>query len=343
MLRRSSRKRAVPSGRGDFVAPAAKRAVLPKSTGGTRSTYTPSDIIYTRAGTQSSSVTFSNVNQEAPTTTHAVPVLYLVADTMLNQHTMSSAFMASDNPPSATYSSSTVQEGNGISIHPISQTSKASDDLCRNVPITVKQKIVAGEYVDLASLLINTQGSSFDKHKIIVSQGEPLIQPKQQQHKIANITNWTDAFFVFINIYCAAHPHKFQDLLKYMYSIRLGAKRCDLGWKLYDEQFRLRMSQDPSNSWAVVDPDLLLLYMFSPPAVGGSSVVTDGHKCYSFNYHGNCLNQMCSYSHSYLRCFGPHPLFQYPRQNIVPNREGGNVRFQYPQVRPSFGSRAHVG
>ncbi|CAG2243366.1 unnamed protein product [Mytilus edulis] len=49
-----------------------------------------------------------------------------------------------------------------------------------------------------------------------------------------------------------------------MHSIRLGAKRCALGWKSYDEQFRLRMSQDPAGSWAVVDPELWLLYMYPP-------------------------------------------------------------------------------
>lgn len=43
---------------------------------------------------------------------------------------------------------------------------------------------------------------------------------------------------------------------------RLGVKRCSgLGWKIYDEQFRLRKPLDPTSSWSVVDLDLWLLYM----------------------------------------------------------------------------------
>ena len=354
MLRRSSRKRSVPAGRGDYVAPAAKRAVTVPNRNITGASVTTSnqpptyEIIYTRAGSQPTAVTVSSVSQ-VPATMHAAPVpqSVSVADSMLSPYAMSPTYvpLASINPPATTANTSSVQEGNDIHVplHTITLTSKASDDLCRNVPIAVKQKIVSGEYIDLASLLTNTQGSSIDKHKIIVSQGELLIQPNQQQLKITNISSWTNAFLVFISIYCTAHPHKFQDLLKYMSSIRLGAKRSAVGWKLYDEQFRLRMSQDPANSWAVVDQELWLFYMFSPPTVGGPSVVTGGYKCYSFNYHGRCFNQTCSYSHSCLRCFGPHPLIQCPRQNIVPNRAGGNVRFQQPQFRPRFGNRANVG
>ena len=52
-------------------------------------------------------------------------------------------------------------------------------------------------------------------------------------------------FFIFTSIYCTTHPLKF---LKYILCIRLGSKRCSGGWKAYDEQFRLRMVQDPSSS-----------------------------------------------------------------------------------------------
>jgi hypothetical protein len=41
-----------------------------------------------------------------------------------------------------------------------------------------------------------------------------------------------------------------------MNTVRLGAKRCgtnDFGWKQYDEQFRLRMIENPNANWAIVD------------------------------------------------------------------------------------------
>uniref|UniRef100_A0A8W8MG70 Uncharacterized protein n=1 Tax=Magallana gigas TaxID=29159 RepID=A0A8W8MG70_MAGGI len=55
-------------------------------------------------------------------------------------------------------------------------------------------------------------------------------------------SRWTDVFLVYASIYASAHPESVQGLLKYLHGIRLGASSCgegDLGWKKYDEQFRL--------------------------------------------------------------------------------------------------------
>ena len=47
-----------------------------------------------------------------------------------------------------------------------------------------------------------------------------------------------------------------------MHIVRLGASRINgLGWKTYDEQFRLKMGIDPVKSWEIVDQELWLLYM----------------------------------------------------------------------------------
>ena len=68
-------------------------------------------------------------------------------------------------------------------------------------------------------------------------QRQLVIQQKQQPN-IANIELWTDAFLIFLSIHCSAHAQKIQGLLKYMNTVRLGAKRCgtnNFGWKQYDE------------------------------------------------------------------------------------------------------------
>lgn len=41
--------------------------------------------------------------------------------------------------------------------------------------------------------------------------------------------------------------------------VRLSAKRSNLGWKSYGEQFRLRKAQDPFGYWWELDPELWLL------------------------------------------------------------------------------------
>ena len=146
-----------------------------------------------------------------------------------------------------------------------------------------QMSIIAGEYIDLALLLINSQASLSDNHTVIVSHGELLIEPKQQHKQIVNIETWTDAFLIFTSIYCTAHPLKFQDLLRYIHCIRLGSKRCSGGWKAYDKQFRVRMTQDPSSSWAVIDPELWLIYMKNLPSAYGNNFSTNlnrTYKCY---------------------------------------------------------------
>ena len=60
-----------------------------------------------------------------------------------------------------------------------------------------------------------------------------------------------------MGVFCSVHKGRFDELLKYLYSIRLGAKRATgLGWVLYDEQYRLKKVLDPSSSWAIVSPEL---------------------------------------------------------------------------------------
>ena len=195
------------------------------------------------------------------------------------------------------------------------ETCKASDDITRNVAHNIKQKIMLGEYVDLSSLLCNTLTND-GRHTISVVQGQLSIQPNQPQTKIVSIEMWTDAFLIFISIYCSAHPSLIQDLLKYMQSVRLGSKRCvGLGWKTYDEQFRLRKAQDPASSWSTIDIELWLLLMqplgnvqygaAAPRVMQNYGTVLN---CYAFNYNGSCTRQHCTYKHICLRCNGEHPV-----------------------------------
>ena len=125
---------------------------------------------------------------------------------------------------------------------------------------------------------------------------------------------WTDAFLIYFSIYCRAHPQKVQDLLKYMHTIRLGAKRCPLGWKTYDEQFRLRMANNPTNSWANINSELWLLSLHSGTSNSNSPSGSGIYKCYDYNYTGSCVKTACPYSHSCLRCYGQHAVIYCTRR-----------------------------
>lgn len=216
-----------------------------------------------------------------------------------------------------------------------------SDGIGDNVSNSIKTKIMAGEYIDLAILLTNSNATNMqDQQKIAFVNGELILQPKQNTPKITTIENWTDAFIIFMNIYCSIHVEKFPQLLKYLYTIRLGAKRSAFGWKSYDEQFRLRLATNPTLSWANIDQELWLLYMHG----NGGNQPTGINKvlrCYAYNYNGQCVNQNCKYSHSCLRCFGQHPVMNCPRQNarIIPSMEFGQRQFRPPTQRMGFRPR----
>jgi excinuclease UvrABC ATPase subunit len=162
MLRRSNRKRSVPAGKRDAITASAKRTLRnPHSTVGSSTSTAISgsaEIIYSRIGMPASFVRSISL----PTVTPSVHVSTIVTRNQANQQ------MSTVTSPSL---------GKQLA------------------PVNLKQKIIAGEYIDLVLLLINSQAFLSDKHTVIVSHGELLIEPKQQHKQIVNIETWTDAFF----------------------------------------------------------------------------------------------------------------------------------------------------
>lgn len=226
------------------------------------------------------------------------------------------------------------------------QIASASADISVHVSQNVKEKIQNGEYIDLSLLLVNNQNTADQAQKIVVQHGELVLQQKQNTNKIFSIEQWTTAFIIYASIYGRAHPETYNDLLKYMSMIRLGATRSinTLGFKMYDEQYRLRKSQDPLSSWGNIDVELWLLYM------GGNSYSSQGqtpnsalqpnntlYKCYKFNYEGNCFRKACFYKHLCIKCNGGHPAMSCPYKQVgglnqtrFENR--GNLRSRFPRM-----------
>ena len=223
------------------------------------------------------------------------------------------------------------------------ETIHPSDDISRHVAQNVKQKIISGEYIDMSTLLSNPHATNSNtlQHKVVMFEGELVIQPKQEVKKIISVESWTDAFIVFISVYCSVHTSQYQNLLKYMNIIRLSAKRSSgLGWKIYDEQFRMRKSKNPSIPWEIVDSELWLLYILSGNYSTSQNMGFRQNfnaiklKCYAFNYHGSCEKSPCMYHHSCLRCNGDHP--------IIYCASLGHNRYRVPVTRPQ-GRNVNVG
>lgn len=187
-----------------------------------------------------------------------------------------------------------------------------NDDIGLHVSDSNRQKILNGEYLDLSVLLPKNVNNTEPSHKVSIVDGELVVQPKTVKGKINDINSWTDAFNIYMSIFLTTHPEHTQGLLKYMQSVRLGASRSNgMGWKQYDEQYRLRKARYPSAPWGVIDTELWLLYMQAPAVQrtvpSNNPANSSTLKCYDFNYKGNCSRPQCRYKHICLRCNGNHP------------------------------------
>lgn len=144
-------------------------------------------------------------------------------------------------------------------------------------------------------------------------------------------------------IYGAIHPTKMIDLVKYIHTIRLGAARSKgLGWKKYDEQYRLRKTLAPESSWADIDAELWLIFMSGPtvsPYMASSTIAPSSRakhgKCFDFNFKGTCFRYSCSFAHSCLQCSGEHPSCQchlnnFNKQTFQPRMPTNPQSFPFP-------------
>lgn len=213
------------------------------------------------------------------------------------------------------------------------QVHSVSHDLGFNVSNKTKLKIANGEYVDLASLLSKPSDPESQSKQLSISDDKIIVGPKSSESKINDIQQWTDAFLVFASIYTAAHPSSVSGILKYLHTVRLGASRSGgTGWKNYDIQFRLKKETNPSMSWAIVDQELWLLYMYSSNlSISRSKYSTSltpnsSMKCYDFNYKTLCSRIQCPYSHLCLKCSKPHPFV---RCRISSNTSSNTFNFRY--------------
>ena len=90
---------------------------------------------------------------------------------------------------------------------------KKSNPIGTRVSQKVKDKIIADQYVDMATLIDHSQATDHSSH----SQGEMFIQvadniikpvPKKKATQPLDIKQWTKAFHLYMAIYTKAHPQE---------------------------------------------------------------------------------------------------------------------------------------
>ncbi|XP_033762663.1 uncharacterized protein LOC117344125 [Pecten maximus] len=222
------------------------------------------------------------------------------------------------------------------------------DAIGDHVPLKLREKIWAGEFIGLGVLLKSARDLTREMDQaggeIVMKGGKLVVQKHLESRPIYNINVWTSAFMVFTSILLEKQPGKAQELLKYMRDIRLAANRSGSSWVRYDEQYRIKKVRYPGSSWGVIDSELWLLYVTSQranalagqPRAGNDSNMSPGRtthagnisgghegdkkqtdnfrahgaECWGYNKGQCAFGPRCRYRHACSACGGQHPQTQ---------------------------------
>ena len=195
-----------------------------------------------------------------------------------------------------------------------------------HLPLAVKDKICKGDFVDFSNLLDSEALTAAPIPPWVVTQSGLLALQSPKQKKLETIEQWTDAFLVFMAVFCICHPEKAQDLLKYASVVREAAKKFSVQGALrYDEQFRKRQAIFPDRCWATIDGELwytvLIPYgardarlnagstrdLITPRAQAGTNyqrprLFRQSGICFAFNNQEGCRNFRCRFFHACIKC-----------------------------------------
>ena len=134
------------------------------------------------------------------------------------------------------------------------------------VPKAVMEKIRKGDYVNFDDLLPNFTPVTEDEFSFRLVPGSgssvSLVPRNQAKPKVSNFASWMVAFSNFLRIYTAYFPHRVTELVRYQsYIVDFANQFSFTAWLNYDRNFRYRLAQVPSLSWARIDDDLYNRYL----------------------------------------------------------------------------------
>ena len=111
-------------------------------------------------------------------------------------------------------------------------------------------------------------------HLILASDGDQVVlRPANPSRKHIEMFGWWQSTFnMFMSIYLQQHTQRYAELLKYCEIVRTASIQFGgMGWKMYDQQFRLKQERIPSRSWADIDMELWMTVASGPDRCRGMS------------------------------------------------------------------------
>ena len=120
----------------------------------------------------------------------------------------------------------------------------------------MRRKILQFDYVDFSRLLLGDRVvQEEDQHLTFVNKGgTPFLVPvSESPTAIHSYGKWDQAFRVYSDVITSTFPEKAQELIQYNHIIHTASQTYL--WDnvyLYDKDFRIHISRNPTRSWAVI-------------------------------------------------------------------------------------------
>ena len=199
--------------------------------------------------------------------------------------------------------------------------------LTRPVDRHLEDKILRGEYVDLALLLLdNLYQSQTPELQLRLDDsalGSPVTMIRKRKPVIDTFQKWLEAFTTFMIVLVTAYPRRALELIKYQQIIsRAVTKFKGMAWLSYDQQFCRRAAYDLTLNWDKVDLELWTVTFSglakphcnicsSPYHIQDDCPSADSNRkprrtqtvCFDFNKSSGCRRRTCNYPHVCRRCY----------------------------------------
>ena len=195
------------------------------------------------------------------------------------------------------------------------------------VPLKIRQKIWAGEFIDFGLLLNkderNMRLGTFNNG----GDDTPQLVWRQLKQRPLSVNEWTDAFHIFMAITLVKEPSQAASMLKYSSLVRnIAVEGGD--WHWYDEIFR-RTKESEGLQWDEVD-QVSVGFALSRgsgrkregQSQSNQSFRSKGQKkskipkgfCFKFHKGIPCSGP-CAFKHKCFKCPASHPISRCPNKD----------------------------
>ena len=218
------------------------------------------------------------------------------------------------------------------------------------IPKKLADRILAGEFVDLADLPPakgKVRPLSTPEGSVLLVHAHDFMQ---QKRLIPDLATWVQSFSLYTAVVCSKSPERLTDMLGYMCQITRASQRFKWpSWVIYDQNFRQEAADRDIKVWSQMDPSLFAqcftgqvkgteswcktchsldhssdLCPLKPPAIKRPRSSTfpspPQETCRRYNkFNGNCnFGSRCCYAHKCLKCSGDHPASACSKKQLNP-------------------------